>query len=408
LTDTFRQVLSQDQVSSDDQQRLTKVLSYINQLYTVYTGLVVYDRQGCVLAVSQAHLTPWIGQVLSDAWMTESLGLTDSQTYRVSAFEPTALYADQSTFIYAAAIAHTEDERQAVGGIGIIFDSTPQLSAILSDASSGSGSEEGFAIFYDNQQRIVSTTHPNLSVGSVLPLDLDMAQRTGSAIVSCALGRYVVGVAKSSGYREFKGCDDDYQYEVYAAVFTRIGDLINDSQLTSEVSTCALPSLDAGPKQELATFFIQNQCYAFDVKQVVECVDVQMFTRLASGHSLFSGYVKYHGHPIPVLDLSRYLGATALAGLQAIVIEDEGIKFAILIDRLGGVPEVPISAMTPVEVHLQDHLVSHIVTAEDASDAMLLILSTSKIRQLVAGGRAMADAMPALSTLLEVGHAASE
>ena len=73
-----------------------------------------------------------LGTVLPEAWAQAALSLPNSQSYHVSAFEPNRFYAQQNTWTYTAALRSTAG--RVVGGIGIVFDATPQLRAMLSDA----------------------------------------------------------------------------------------------------------------------------------------------------------------------------------------------------------------------------------------------------------------------------------
>jgi len=402
LTDVFRQALAKESISLEDQNHISQVLSYINQLYTVYTGLIVYDLNGVVVAVSQDALTSFVGKTLFTSWVKSSLSLTDSQHYVVSDFEPTPLYGDQSTYIYAAAIMHPDDMNRAVGGIGLVFDAQPQFAAMLADAAPDGHGHEAFATFYDGQQRIISTTHPTLEVGAFLPVDMTLAQDQGSAILSCGYGRYAVGVTQSTGYREFKGAGDVYQQVVYAAMFKRIGGLIGEEENESLKADTTLNFKAQGDKKEVATFVIGQQRFGLLVTSVLESVDVQLMARVAVANSLFSGYIKYHGQPIPVIDLSSYLGETLHHQQQAIVVEDNGVKFAILVDGLGSIVSVPVSLIVPIARYAQEHVIAFLVSEQESNRPDLLILSAEKIRNLVIGGSAVALAMPDLAQLIEV------
>jgi len=402
LTDSFRQGLAKDNLSAEEQDYIAQVLSYINQLYTVYTGLVIYDLTGMVIAVSQAELTPFVGKVLSTSWVKSSLALTDSQHYVVSDFEPTALYGGRATYVYAAAIMHPDNINRAVGGIGIVFDAQPQFSAMLSDAAPDGHGHEAFAIFYDEHQHIISTTHPTLAVGGVLPVDMSMVQSQGSAILACGYGRYAVGVAQSSGYREFKGVGDTYQKVVYAAMFRRIGALLDEAPVAVDQINAPLHFDAVGEMREVATFIVGQQRFGLFVASVIESVDVQLMARMAVGNSLFSGYIKFNAYPVPVIDLSSYLGESLQHQQQAIVVEDNGVKFAILVDALDTIVSIPESAIVPIAQHSQKHVIEFLVSDQGSSKPDLMILSVDKVRALVIGGRAVAEAMPDLAKMIEV------
>ena len=91
------------------------------------------DTSGTVLAVSQANRPDLVGQVLDEEWVGRVLALRSGQSYAVSSFAPSALYADRPTYVYGAAVRDPATNR-VIGGVGIVFDSAPQFAAMLEDA----------------------------------------------------------------------------------------------------------------------------------------------------------------------------------------------------------------------------------------------------------------------------------
>ncbi len=79
LTSLFRERLAKASVTPDDSAEISRVLEYINGLYTVYDNLMVYDRSGRVVAVSNPAYQSLCGQTLSEDWVRRSLGLRDAQ-----------------------------------------------------------------------------------------------------------------------------------------------------------------------------------------------------------------------------------------------------------------------------------------------------------------------------------------
>ena len=87
-----------------------------------------------MIAVSNPEEASLVGRTLKTRWVSETLALTDTQAYSVSAFEPTPLYGNKHTYIYGAAIARPGSSDEIVGGIGIVSDSEPQFNALLQDS----------------------------------------------------------------------------------------------------------------------------------------------------------------------------------------------------------------------------------------------------------------------------------
>lgn len=228
LTSAFREILAQASVSSSDKHRITEILQYINALYTVYTNLYVYDKKGEILAVSSPKERGIVGlPVEEQSGAPAALRNSDSQRYSVSAFVRTSLYDNRHTYIYNAAITHLAHDGEVLGGIGIVFDSEPQFQSMLSDVLPRN--EQGmllagcFALFTDRKKTIIAVAnHPELVAGDTLTLDdrffAVQNGRRRSEVVQFGGVNYVLGMAVSQGYREYKTCDE-YSNDVIAFVF---------------------------------------------------------------------------------------------------------------------------------------------------------------------------------------------
>ena len=96
------------------------------------------------------------------------LQLRSTQDYCVSPFEPSALYGDRPTYVYHAAIRHPDHAAAVVGGIGIVFDSAPQFTAMLRDALPARAG--AFGLFVDRAGQVIASTDPATAPGSKLML----------------------------------------------------------------------------------------------------------------------------------------------------------------------------------------------------------------------------------------------
>ena len=101
--------------------------------------------------------------------------LRDTSKYCVSKFEKSALYDNESTYIYSSAIRSFKDERIITGGIAVVFDSTPQFNAMLDESLprdiDGNKISGIFALFTDKDKKIISSTNDNFQVDSYLNID---------------------------------------------------------------------------------------------------------------------------------------------------------------------------------------------------------------------------------------------
>ncbi|BBP44023.1 cache domain-containing protein [Thiosulfativibrio zosterae] len=234
LNSTFRKVLSKavdgNKVSGEDTHELSRILAYINQLYTVYTNIILYDTHGKILAVSDKSQTKLIGTTMPNmSEVSQCLKLQDTQAYFVSEFKATPLYDDKHTYIYHAAVKDWQVSHKNVGGIALIFDSEPQFAAMLQETQpvyrTQAVNESTFSAFVDRQGHIISTTHASLKVGAQLSLPAKLLSAENGQINTVLWkglqSTYLIGYKVSQGYREYKN-GDGYTNDVIALVFTGV------------------------------------------------------------------------------------------------------------------------------------------------------------------------------------------
>lgn len=214
LTPIFIHELSSTQ---PNRERLREVLSYINGLYTVYTNLFIYNTYGTIIAASN-DLSFIDKKIFSDT-ISKTLSNNNSQNYFVTPFEKTPYYHDEATYIYNATIRSSS---KVLGGIAIVFDSTPQFKAILND--SFPHGKSGFSCIVDRRGTIITTTHPTLKPTEILELNDEIKRFSVSEPIHRFLTYdgvdYLVGIALSRGYREYK-IDDNYKNDLLALTFIR-------------------------------------------------------------------------------------------------------------------------------------------------------------------------------------------
>ena len=116
-----------------------------------------------------------------------------------------------------------------MGGIGIVFDSEPQFSAMLEDAlprdDEGEVLPGAFGVFADRRGQVIASTCETFRPGQRLPLEgrffeLANGERL-SALVELDGGKYAVGAAMSQGYREYK-TSDIYTNDVLGLIFVPV------------------------------------------------------------------------------------------------------------------------------------------------------------------------------------------
>jgi hypothetical protein len=79
LTSYFRKHLQDEALGDAQRETFAAILSYINNLYTVYTNLFLYDRFGTIVAVSNPDFRQSVGTKLGESWILETLAIRDSR-----------------------------------------------------------------------------------------------------------------------------------------------------------------------------------------------------------------------------------------------------------------------------------------------------------------------------------------
>jgi len=345
---------------ADRQITLGARLAGINDLYTVYDNLVLFDTQRRIVAVSRPHLAERIGEPIDEAWADAALQLTDPQRYVVSDFAPTPLYGGRASYIYGAALFG--DGGRPVGGIGIVFDSAPQFAAMLRDALPEQ-TAEAFGLFVEASGRVIASSSDAFAVGTILdlPADLLLAAAEGdgeSRLVELGGQVMAVGARSSSGYREYKGSADAYRNAVIALICVPLGRCDGSADKAESAAAKAgqggaFPYQEGqGETLEVATFHAGNHWLGLPVRNVVEAVALSHFTRLPNAPAQVAGTMLYRNTAIPLYNLRIALGLTdASAGPDTQVVVVRGPEeqyFGVLVDGLGEIPEVPVSQIAPV------------------------------------------------------------
>ncbi|TAL21382.1 MAG: chemotaxis protein CheW, partial [Nitrospirae bacterium] len=370
-----------------------------------YDNLVLFDRQGRVLAVSNPDYQSYCGKLLGDEWVRSVLGLKNSQSYTVSLFAPSGLYRNRHTYIYGAALYDMQDDGKAVGGIGIVFDSAPQFEAMLKDALPRNENGEiipgSFGVFADRERNVISSTRNDIPPGSRLDVDekfFAMSNGEGiSSIIEYGGHYYAVGSRISSGYREFKDAHDGYRNDVAALIFVPLCPASAEhARARVERPRMQLQmtrSAELGDAVEIATFYVGENWFGLHSDNVVEAIDLSGLTHVPGAASYLVGYVLHHSIPIPVVNIQRLLpqiAASQNAFHQQIVLvrHKENSLFGILVDSLGEIPEVArsrvemLSSMFSGEGVIADSLVKP--DASQQAGELLLILNPDRICQRIA------------------------
>lgn len=285
LTPQLKAALAATIIDADTTDRITDILEYINALYTVYTRIFVYDSNGRIIACTNATDTNGtvLGTQIDDITLTQVMSLRTEQQYYVTPFEPNGLYDNESTYVYHAAIM-APGEGKAVGGIGIVFDASPEFLAML---HSGIAEREAVKAFYiDRNAKIISSTDPTRPVGSILDIDTDLLDLPNGQSASRIVihdGHYsILGCSISHGYREFK-VTDGYKEDVIAVVFDSFGEVRTRSALGSNANVMIETNPGKQGGVEFATFSINGGLFALEAAYVTEALAASEISPISIG-----------------------------------------------------------------------------------------------------------------------------
>lgn len=402
LTSSFKSILSKPQITAEGRASIAQVLGYINSLYTVYDNLLVFDGQGQIVAVSNPEYQHCVGTTLDAEWAIRTRTLHSSQQYVVSRFEPSPLYKNQPTYIYAAAI-RSKDNGQTAGGIGIVFDSTPQFSAMLADSlpkdAHGEPLAGSFTLYVDAELQVISSTSAAFPVGSQFDVKPSLCRlAAGDAAFDIAIyeGRYyAVGARASSGYREYKGPIDAYQNHITALIFIPLGnasdiDAILDMENTMQHNQLKTVSttVPAEGAEEYATFYVDNQWFGLPASEVLEAVQATSIKPLPDSSPAFEGLMQYKGGIIPIVNMAKLLGVKyeiPAGSRQVVVIQpsEKANRMGLLVSALGEIPAIvpdqiePIASIFPGSNIPVEGVIK--VDTQNVAQNMLIILSADHV-----------------------------
>jgi chemotaxis signal transduction protein len=398
LTSEFKKILQDGHITSTDTQRMCEILKYINDLYTVYTNLFIYDKNGIIVAVSNEQENNNLGTKLTAAWVQETLQLSDSSKYCVSPFTHTPLYHNEHTYIYNAAI-RTQDNSTVLGGIGIVFDAKEQFSNMIAEAlpkkSDGSLKDGVFATIATKEMIIIASSYEKHTVGTHLDIDHSYFSlkpgESRSEIIIYEDKYYALGVKCSKGYREYKSEEDDYINDIYTLFFSYISD-ISDS-ITEEINGFSVQDeiiFETGAQtKDVATFMIGNQWLGIDATQVVEAMSVSELkstVNIDPNHH-FKGTLIYEDRAVMVIDIKKFLQEDVQDNYQEIVIIKYGTTpqhyLGIFVNTLEYIPAIAVQNIKSLhnEIIGDGTLIESIVFPQNQSSSkdVLSILCVDKI-----------------------------
>ncbi len=384
--------LLDDTAAGGREARLAARLAAINELYTVYDSLLLFDAEGVVVAVSGPARDNLVGRKLDAGWCSEALALPE-ESYCVSEFVADDVYGGRPTYIYSAPLR--SDAGKIIGGIAAVFDGAPQLAAVLSAGLPRSAG--AFAMFIDADDNVVASTDARRPAGSKagVPAAVRMAALGGGVAQLVALDGQVlaVGARGSSGYREYVCTEGRAGQRLLALVCVPL--CVDDGQRhaldagavdpAAGAAPAALPAV-AGDTIDVASFYVGPYLLGVAAASVVEAIPFGGIVRLPNASDKLCGATIYQGNAILLYDLHNALGVAAAGKrdnmLTVVLRGTAGRLFGILVERLGDIPAVALADIAPVSsvfVGITPVLASVVKSHRGDGAPMLTLLAVDSI-----------------------------
>lgn len=222
LTPLFIEELKKESLAID-RVKLNKSLLYINNLYTVYTNIFIYDKSGTIVASSKDSSI--IGTKITSNVTQDVYKNSNTQHYFVSDFEPTPYYNGEATYIYHASIS---SQKKSLGGIAVVFDSTIEFQAILQETKVEA--IPSTSLFIDREARVLSCSDNSVEILSIFPFDRETLEAINRAktlyrVIKVEDKEYLLASASSKGYREYK-VSDNYRNPLFSITLVPLQKLL--------------------------------------------------------------------------------------------------------------------------------------------------------------------------------------
>lgn len=391
-------------------QAMGKLLQHVNSLYTVYSGLIVFDKQGRIVAGSTPELMLQVGVTLDEPWVRQALEQSSSQNYVVSDFVASPWYKGIPTYIYAASIFSPQPNHEVVGGIGIVFDAEPQFSAMLLDAlprnMDGDFLHDAWGLLVSSQGLVISSTHEEIKVGSYAPIPPEILKLSKAGRYSgvCEINGawYAVGACMSQGYREYKSATDVYQNAVIAVMLVRLCDVTQAVTQNKHVphETRTVQKSVHGETVEIASFYVEGRWVGIRSCHVKAAISSDGMTRMPNSADYVLGLLFYQNQAMPVIDLAALLQRQALEttekGIVVVVDVGGGKNIGLAVNDLGEIPTVAREALQalPEAARGERPVLRHIVKGlSDAGGQMLMVIDQEQLAQQLKGGASLVSVL---------------
>jgi hypothetical protein len=179
-------------------------LALINKYYSVYLNLILTDKNGTVLAVSNSEFSAMVGrEITSSVWLKRSLETSSGDEYVSGSVSRCQLHNHKLMIPFGTAIRDRGQIRgDVIGALGVVFDWEPQARAIVKDEPSISDSDwqKSRVLILDRNLNIIAASNDREILE---PFDLVM-ENPVKGFFKRKSGE-VVSYHRTSGYEGYDG-----------------------------------------------------------------------------------------------------------------------------------------------------------------------------------------------------------
>jgi chemotaxis signal transduction protein len=319
------------------------VLEHINGLYTVYARLVVYDRQGRIVACTGAQDV--LGLRIDARTLGAVCALHGELDHYAEPFGPSPLYDGRNGHVYHAAIRHPEQAGQIVGGIGAVFDSAAELPTMLRGGVGGDARMR--ACFVTPGAAVIAASdgdaYPDGTVMDDFGALLEEAAARGGSVsrIVTHRGRHCIAACTAaSGYREFRAVAGREE-PVFALLWVDFG----PAGAATKAAVAAPFEQENFGGRDYATFLAGGALLAMAAADVQEAVPFARVQKAVGGAPERLGMLDVQrkdggSHVVWVFDLARMLGGRPAApdeNSQVVLVRRGAHVAGLLVDSLHAV-----------------------------------------------------------------------
>ncbi len=398
LTDIYDKALK-DPSNQDVVAQAKKTLVHTNSLYTVYTDILLINKQGKIIANSgQKDRT---GETIQAEWLNAAFKLRNQNDYTVSAHEISPLYDNKATYIYCAPIYdNRHDPKNTLGAIAVVFDGEPQFEAILNEAiDTNSGS---LAYIVDEHKNVISSNTDLYIDHQKLTLHLDIfhqkfkEEEAYSGIIEIDSIFYAMGACRSGSYREYKSKASCYHNHLTCLYLKRIG----PKQFTELTENSLQFEQDRNENEksksiEVATFKIGHNWYGIEASHIDGATTLRNLAKVPNSPAWQLGTMLLDGEAISIIQLHSELnqnfeGLNLNTEIQLILLKSNfnNKRVGIYVNDLGEIPNISETQIQSSTELSQERTIVSMVA--HSNDKIMNILDPSFILEMT-GIKKLAD-----------------